>query len=98
MRILRCDRCFRLFIAAQWLGGVVALAMPFYVLLANVSAADVAVLLGAQTAGALLSNPLWGWWGDRLGKRSLLEVNAALGAIAPLLALIWIAGLERGPG
>jgi MFS family permease len=98
MRVLRNDRCFRLFLAAQWLGGVVALALPFYVLLANVSAAEVAVLLGAQTGGALFSNPFWGWWGDRLGKRSLLEINAGLGAIAPLLALVWIAGLEDGRG
>jgi MFS family permease len=95
MRVLRDDRHFRLFIGAQWLGGAAALALPFYVLLANVSAADVAVLLGAQTTGALLSNPLWGWWGDRLGKRSLLEINAAFGALPPLLALAWIAGLDR---
>jgi MFS family permease len=87
---LRRDRRFRLFVAAQWLGGTAALALPFYVLLAGAPAPDVALLLGAQTIGALLSNPLWGWWGDRLGKRSLLEGAAALGALAPLLALAWI--------
>ena len=95
-RVLRNDRHFRLFIAAQWLGGASALALPFYVLLAGVSAADVAILLGVQTTGALISNPLWGWWGDRLGKRSLLELNAALGSIAPLLALVWIVSFQSG--
>jgi MFS family permease len=95
VHVLRNDRHFRLFIGAQWLGGASALALPFYVLLGNFSAADVAILLGAQTAGALLSNPLWGWWGDQLGKRSVLEGSAAVGAIAPALALIWIASAER---
>ncbi len=95
---LRRDRRFRLFVVAQWLGGTAALALPFYVLLAEPTAPDVALLLGAQTVGALLSNPLWGWWGDRLGKRSLLEGAAALGTVAPLLALTWIAGGGRWEG
>ena len=51
--------------------------------------------MGAQTAGALLSNALWGWWGDRFGKRSLYEGVALLRAIPPLLAILWssIAGV-----
>lgn len=85
------DRRFRLFLVAQWLGGTAAMALPFYILQTQRSALDVAFLLGAQTAGALLSNPLWGWWGDRRGKRELLEIVAAAGAVAPLLALAWIA-------
>ena len=95
IRVLQNDRQFRLFVGAQWLGGASALALPFYVLLWNFSAADVAVLLGAQTAGALLSNPLWGWWGDQLGKRNLLEGSAAVSGMAPALALIWIASVGR---
>lgn len=70
------------------------MALPFYVLQATdarASSSDVALLLGAQTAGALLSNPLWGWWGDARGKRSLLEIVAAAGALAPFLTLAWIA-------
>lgn len=91
----REDRRFRLFLLAQWLGGTAAMALPFYILQTQRSALDVAFLLGAQTAGALLSNPLWGWWGDRRGKRELLEVAAAAGAVAPLLALVWIASDGR---
>jgi MFS family permease len=64
---------------------------------ARASASDVALLLGAQTAGALLSNPLWGWWGDLRGKRSLLGIVAALGGLAPLLTLAWIVIGGLGP-
>lgn len=85
------DRRFRLFLVVQWLAGTAAMALPFYILQTQASASDVAFLLAAQTAGALLSNPLWGWWGDRRGKRELLEVVAAAGIAAPLLALAWIA-------
>ncbi len=89
------DHSFRLFLVAQWLGGAAAMALPFYILQATGPASNVAILLGAQTAGALLSNPLWGWWGDRRGKRELLELVAALGALAPALALGWLVGGER---
>lgn len=85
------DRRFRLFLFAQWLGAAAAMSLPFYILQTQRSALDVAFLLGAQTAGALLSNPLWGWWGDRRGKRELLGIVAAAGAVAPLLAIAWIA-------
>lgn len=87
------DRRFRLFLCAQWLGGATAMALPFYILQVTPSkspGSDVALLLAAQIAGALLSNPLWGWWGDRRGKQSLLEIVAALGTVAPFLALAWI--------
>jgi len=89
------DRRFRLFLAAQWLSGAAAMALPFYILQTQRSAQEIAFLLGAQTAGALASNPLWGWLGDRRGKRELLELVAAAGAAAPLLALAWIAAEGR---
>ncbi len=90
--VFRGDRRFRLFVYAQWLGGAVMMALPFYILQAGVvsgGAATVGILLGAQTAGALASNALWGWWGDRFGKRSLLEGVAVLRAAPPLLILAW---------
>ncbi|HUF79960.1 MAG TPA: MFS transporter [Burkholderiales bacterium] len=89
------DRRFRLFLGAQWLSGAAAMALPFYILQTGRSAQEVAFFLGAQTAGALLSNPLWGWWGDRSGKRELLELTAAAGVLAPLLALARIAADGR---
>ncbi len=92
--IIRADRRFRHFLYAQWLGGAVAMALPFYILQVTAvqsTPSSVALLLAAQTAGALLSNPLSGWWGDLRGKRSLLEAVAAIGILAPLLTLAWIA-------
>ncbi len=95
------DRRFRLFVYTHWLGAAVSMALPFYVLqVAPTQAgrvADVALLMGAHTAGMLVSNPLWGWWGDRRGKRSLLGTVAAFGATAPALTLVWIATGERFP-
>lgn len=91
--VFRRDRRFRRFVVAQWCGGAVLMAMPFYVVQAAASGFDlahIALLLGAQTAGALLSNALWGWWGDHLGKESLMKV-IALGRVLPPLAILAIA-------
>jgi predicted MFS family arabinose efflux permease len=92
LEVYRTDGRFRLFVYARWLEGAAAMALPFYVVQAaasGVGIAEVAMLLGAQTAGALVSNPLWGWWGDRIGKRPLLEGVAVLSIMAPGLALAW---------
>jgi len=86
----KTDQRFRAFVFAQWCGGAVLMAAPFYVVAvsrAGVSLENIAVLLGAQTAGALISNPLWGWWGDRLGKVSLLRAIAVGRSLPPLLIL-----------
>lgn len=92
IEVFQTDSRFRLFVHAQCLGGVVTMALPFYVLQVIATeggTAQVAFLLAAQTAGALLSNALWGWWGDRHGKRSLYEGVALLRAVPPLLIIIW---------
>jgi energy-converting hydrogenase Eha subunit A len=88
--IFKTDHRFRLFVYAQWCGGAVLMAMPFYVVHASSSGFDlqrVALLLGAQTIGALVSNALWGWWGDTLGKVSLLKA-IAFGRIFPPLFIL----------
>ena len=100
--VFRGDQRFRLFIYAQWLGGAVTMAFPFYILQATAmtgGVADVAFLLGASTAGALVSNGLWGWWGDRFGKRSLFEGVTLLRIAPPLLILVLAAkgGLGAPP-
>lgn len=92
LAVCRADNRFRLFVYARWLEGAAAMALPFYVIQATASGVripEVAVLLAAQTAGAVVSNPLWGWWGDRIGKQPLLEGAAALSIVAPMLALGW---------
>ena len=91
--VFRTDARFRAFVIAQWFGGAVLMAAPFYVVAvsrAGVGLEHVALLLGAQTAGALLSNLLWGWWGDHLGKASLLRA-IAFGRIWPALAMLLFA-------
>jgi MFS family permease len=90
IKVFHTDHIFRQFVYAQWCGGVVLMAMPFYVVQAAMSGLNlkyIALLLGAQTAGALVSNALWGWWGDRLGKISLLK-TIALGRVLPPLAIL----------
>lgn len=90
--VFQTDLRFRRFVYAQWCGGAVLMAMPFYVVQADASGIDlqaVAVLLGAQTAGALISNPLWGWWGDRYGKASLLK-GIAIGRILPPALIVFL--------
>lgn len=92
VEVFRTDDHFRLFVYSQWLGGAVMMALPFYFLQVTElrgASTDVALLLGAQTAGALSSTALWGWWGDHRGKRSLLQGVAMLHAAPPLLILVW---------
>ena len=85
------DSRFRLFVHSRWLDGAVTMALPFYVIEAmgrGIGARDVASLLAAQTVGALISNPVWGWWGDRIGKRNLLEAVAVLAILSPALMIL----------
>lgn len=84
------DPVFRHFVFAQWCGGAVLIATPFFIVAADrlgVGLENVALLLGAQTVGALLGNPLWGWWGDSRGKLSLMR-GIALARTAPPIALL----------
>ncbi len=86
----REDSVFRRFVFAQWCGGAVLVAAPFFVVAAEefgIGLENVALLLGAQTAGALTANPLWGWWGDRLGKLNLMRGIAVLRVVPPLVLL-----------
>lgn len=90
--VFRADLKFRQFVFAQWCGGAVLMAMPFYIVQADangVSLKNVALLLGAQTAGALISNALWGWWGDHFGKASLLK-GISFGRIFPPIVILLV--------
>jgi len=62
-QVYREDGQFRLFLHSQWLGGAALIALPFYVIqgrAGGLALLDIPLLLGAQTAGALASNALWG--------------------------------------
>lgn len=96
--VFRRERTFRLFVFAQWSGAAAMMALPFFVVAAaerGFGVEGVALLLGAQTVGALAANPLWGWWGDRRGKQSLLRGVAMIRILPPALAL---GGLHAGLG
>ena len=77
------------------------MALPFFVVAASglgLGVADVGILLGAQTAGALTSNALWGRIGDQSGKLVLLQAVGVLRLVPPFGALVIIAvagGLSR---
>lgn len=91
LSVFRRDLTFRRFVFAQWCGGAALMAAPFYVVAAEeagISLKHVPLLLGAQTVGALLSNFLWGWWGDFKGKRSLLLAVARSRIAPPALMLL----------
>ena len=92
--IFRDDRRFRLFVYVRWLAGAVAMALPFYVLqatTAGLAAADVAILLGGPDRGRARLQPALGFWGDRRGKRAVLEAATVLALAPPALTLAWIA-------
>lgn len=96
--VLSRDTRFRLFLCSQWLGGATLMALPFYVVAADRSgivAADVGLLLGAQTVGALASNPLWGKLGDTAGKLTMLQIVAGVRMLSPALVLLLL-GLDAG--
>ena len=95
--VLRTDERFRLFLFTQWLGGAALMALPFYVVAATgqgLKAADVAILLGAQTAGSLASNVAWGRIGDRFGKLRLLQGVGVLRLVPPLGAVVLLAAVD----
>lgn len=97
-QVFRDDGRFRLFLYSQWLGGATLMALPFYVIAADrsgITAADVGLLLGAQTAGALISNPIWGRLGDGAGKLAMLQTVAAVRLLPPLFVLALL-GLDAG--
>ncbi len=84
---LKSDSRFRIFLYTQWLAGATLIALPFYVVAAmagGLALTDIGVLLGAQTAGSLISNALWGYLGDRYGKLRLLQAVGLVRIAAPM--------------
>lgn len=92
IRILWEDRNFGWFILSQLAVGFSAFAMPFYVLYGKnelgMAAEQVGVLVGAQMAGAIVSNLVWAPLSDRVGNRIVIMLTAATAAAIPLLALL----------
>lgn len=92
--VYRSDARFRLFLYTQWLAGATLMALPFFIVAATgvgLGVTDVGLLLGAQTAGSLVSNALWGRIGDQYGKLVLLQGVAWLRLAVPLAAVVILA-------
>jgi hypothetical protein len=80
LRLLADDRPFRAYLIGRALLLAIALAPPFYVLIAQDEAGGDLLGLGAliiaNGLAASLSAPLWGYWGDR-SSRTVMAVAAA---------------------
>lgn len=97
--VLSKDRKFRLFLYSQWLGGAALMALPFYVISASsfgIRVEEVAILLGAQTVGSLVSNYFWGQLGDRLGKLRLAQCVGLVRLLPPVMALVLVRADSAG--
>jgi len=85
LRLLRDDRPFRSFVFGRISLLAVALAPPFYVLLAQQQAAgDVAglgMMVIASGLAAAISSPLWGMLGDRSSRRVMALGAAGAGVL-----------------
>jgi MFS family permease len=82
------------------LAGATLMALPFYVVAANaigLGVKDVGILLGAQTAGSLASNALWGHIGDQHGKLRLLQSVSVLRLVPPAGILVILIGYDLSP-
>ena len=72
--------------------GFGAFALPFYVLFGKhelqMPTGQIGTLVGAQVAGAILSNIAWAELSDRLGNRSVIRLTGVVGLLIPALTLI----------
>jgi MFS family permease len=87
----REDPALRWVLTTQFLLAGGGVSSSFYVLYARerfgLPESYVAIYLTAQTAGAVLTGPLWGWMADRFGAVRALQVVVSLALVPPLAAL-----------
>jgi MFS family permease len=96
LALLRSDVDLRRFVVARALLLSVALAPPFYVLLAQQRSAGVTglgLLIIASGLASSLSAPLWGRMGDRSSRRVMVIGAAAAGSLGLATWLFETAGL-----
>ncbi len=85
LRLLKTDAPFQRFVIARGLLLSVALAPPFYVLIAQANAGDQLLGLGAliiaNGLAASLSAPVWGYMGDRSSKQVMVIATTGAGLL-----------------
>lgn len=88
----RDDPALRWVLTTQFLLAGGGVASSFYVLYARerfgLPESYVAIYLTAQTVGAVVTGPLWGWMADRFGAVRALKVVVSLALVPPLAALV----------
>jgi len=88
----RSDPALRWILTTQFLLAGGGVASSFYVLYARerfgLPESYVAIYLTAQTLGAVLTGPLWGWMADRFGAVRALRAVVSLAVVPPLAALV----------
>lgn len=88
----REDPALRWVLTTQFLLAGGGVASSFYVLYARerfgLPESYVAIYLTAQTVGAVITGPLWGWMADRFGAVRALKVVVSLAIVPPLAALV----------
>lgn len=101
--LLKTDKGFRDYVIARSLLLSVALAPPFYVLLAQSASADdltgLGMLIIASGVASAISSPIWGKMGDQSSKRvmQIASFSAAVLGIALYLMTEWEADLLQSP-
>ena len=85
LQLLKTDAPFQRFVIARGLLLSVALAPPFYVLIAQANAGDQLLGLGAliiaNGLAASLSAPVWGYMGDRSSKQVMVIATTGAGLL-----------------
>ena len=90
--MVREDRDFGRFLLSRLGIGFGTFALPFYVLYGqrelNLPAEMIGLLVGAQVAGAILSNVIWAELSDRVGNRIVIRLTGLVAVLIPVLTLI----------
>ena len=92
LRMIREDRNFGRFLLSRMTIGFSAFALPFYVLYGQqelqMPVERIGLLVGAQVAGAILSNIVWAELSDRVGNRSVIRLTGLVAVLIPGLTLL----------
>jgi len=90
--ILKSNRNYRTFLIIQILIGANGLILPFYVLYARdiigVEEKMIGMFISAQMLGSTLSNILWAYLSDYVGNKKVIQINAFLSLLIPVVALL----------
>lgn len=89
---LKCNYNYRGLIVSRYLCGATSIAFPFYILYGieflNFPKSIIGAFLLSQVIGSIISNLLWGYFGEKDGNKLILQIYAVLSLGAPLIAIL----------